>query len=113
MYVVTPSQTPLTKAFEFIDQQSGIAWYATQEHPGRNYTAGEVRNGARNRHPEERLSWELQDEPFYNDDGCEAAAACLSCRLSQCKYDDPAWFHLGRRMSSETSAGMPRWSGRA
>ena len=43
----------------------------------------------------------LNDEPFYNDDGCEAATACLSCQLSQCKYDDPAWFHLGRRMSRD------------
>ena len=50
---------------------------------------------------QKRIELGLHDEPFYVDDGCEAATACLSCQLSQCKYDDPAWFHLGQRMSRD------------
>ena len=31
-----PESEAFAQAFEFIDQQACLAWYATQEHPGRN-----------------------------------------------------------------------------
>ena len=50
---------------------------------------------------QKKAELELNDEPYYTDDGCEAATACLSCRLSRCKHDDPAWYRMGRRMSRD------------
>ena len=45
---------------------------------------------------------ELTQEPYYPDNGCEVATACLSCPLSRCKHDDPEWYtairNIGRSL---------------
>ena len=50
---------------------------------------------------QKKAELELNDEPYYTDDGCKAATACLSCRLSRCKHDDPTWYRMSRRMSRD------------
>lgn len=37
----------------------------------------------------------------YEDTGCEVSPSCLSCPLPRCKYDDPVWFQLHRRMARD------------
>jgi len=37
----------------------------------------------------------------YQDTGCEVASSCFDCPLSQCKYDDPAWFQRNRRLARD------------
>ena len=37
----------------------------------------------------------------YEDTGCEVASSCLNCPLPQCKYDDPVWYQMNRRLAKD------------
>ena len=47
----------------------------------------------------------LTDEAFefyhYEDTGCEVSDSCLDCPLPRCRYDDPEWYRLNRRLAKD------------
>jgi hypothetical protein len=43
----------------------------------------------------------LPENTRYKDDGCDAAASCLDCPLTLCKYDDPGWLQSESRRTRD------------
>ena len=43
----------------------------------------------------------LPEQMHYADTGCEVSGSCLTCTLSQCKFDDPTWYQALRRQGRD------------
>ena len=52
----------------------------------------------------------LPEFSAYRDTGCDVHYSCLSCPLSQCRYDDPGWLQREERDQRDQAILLARLS---